>query len=249
MLIEIAGLVLGALPLFISAAEHYRDSFALVKRALKKKQFPQQYKDELALQRTLLCLYIKAVVGKTSLLLATQAELVDDFQGDAWRRPEVVKELSNELGKASQPFITLLTSILRLWRSNSGLMVAAVVRQMTMSQVPYLFRVPAQQLTFDKVHKPQQLYLEAVTDTSESAREHIWSRTKFSWKHADRLNLLAELKSYNSALKKLGTAVNHAKPYERKQQTRRANTTFRLPADTERLYEVICKACSCQPLK
>jgi hypothetical protein len=109
--IEIVGLVLGALPLFISAAEHYRDSVDFVKRALKKKQFLKQYKDELDIQRTLLCLYIKGAVGRTTLPPKTQAQLIDELDGDAWQRPEVIKELSNELGDAYQPFVALLIKI------------------------------------------------------------------------------------------------------------------------------------------
>ncbi|KIW30686.1 hypothetical protein, variant [Cladophialophora immunda] len=61
--------------------------------------------------------------------------------------------------------------------------------------------------------------------------------------------MLAELKSYNVSLEKLGSTANHVKPYERKQQVRRAHTTFQLRGDSEKLYKVICRACNCQPLK
>lgn len=109
--IEIVGLVLGALPLFLSAAEHYKTGLDFARRAMKKHQFVAVYRDELALQQTLLNLYIKAVVGKTRLSPAVQSELLDNPAQDVWQRPEVVAELTRELGEAYQPFICLLTRI------------------------------------------------------------------------------------------------------------------------------------------
>ncbi len=109
--IEIVGVVLGAVPLFISAAEHCHESLEFVKRAVNKKKFVKEYNDELDLQRTLLCLYIQAAVGRTALPPTTQAELIDNPGGDVWQNPEVVKELSDELGDAYQTFVGLMTRI------------------------------------------------------------------------------------------------------------------------------------------
>lgn len=109
--IEIVGVVLGALPLFLSAAEHYKSGLDFARRAIKKHQFVAVYRDELAVQQTLLNLYIKAVVGRTRLSPAVQSELLDSPGQDVWRRPEVVAELTRELGEAYQPFISLLTRI------------------------------------------------------------------------------------------------------------------------------------------
>jgi hypothetical protein len=109
--IEIAGLILGVLPLFISAAEHYKEGIGFVKKAIKKELFVNQYKDELTQQRTLLSLYIKAVVGRTSLSPQLQSQLVDNPENDAWRKPEVVKEITAELGSAHQRFLDILARI------------------------------------------------------------------------------------------------------------------------------------------
>jgi hypothetical protein len=109
--IEILGVVLGALPLFISAAEHYRDGLGFVRRARRKHKFITQYRDELLEQRTLLGLYIKAVVGSTDLPARTQAELIDKPDGEAWRMSDVVKELSKALGDAYQRFLVLMNEI------------------------------------------------------------------------------------------------------------------------------------------
>jgi hypothetical protein len=75
----------------------------------------------------------------------------------------------------------------------------------------------------------------------------VFGRIKFSWKHHERDLLLFELKAYNRSLEKLGSASNHAKPYERKQQMRRVHASFELRDEIERLYQVICKACTCKP--
>ena len=109
--VEAVGFVLAVLPLFISAAEHYRDGLGFVKRAIRRKDFIIQYKDELALQRTLLALYIKAVIGKTTLSPSTQSELVDNPIGTSWQRREVVSQLSEELGEAHLPFVSLISRI------------------------------------------------------------------------------------------------------------------------------------------
>jgi len=77
----------------------------------------------------------------------------------------------------------------------------------------------------------------------------VWNRIEFSWRHPQRESLLNELKDYTERLLRLSSAANGAKPYERKQQTRKAHATFELRDDAEKLYKVMCKACSCQPLR
>ncbi|OQU99480.1 hypothetical protein CLAIMM_05110 [Cladophialophora immunda] len=214
--IEIVGLVLGAVPLFISVAEHYRGALQFIIRAIHQKQFIKQYKDELELQRTLLCLYVKAVVGRTDLPPEAQAELIDHPDGNAWRRPNVVKELRNELKDAYQPFIALLVMICTTL-AKQILTDDATVDNSTKDEL---------------VNKLEKLCLDAAQQDA-SGQQDVWKR----------------IKSYNVSLEKLGSTANHVKPYERKQQVRRAHTTFQLRGDSEKLYKVICRACNCQPLK
>ena len=104
-------LFLLALPLFLAAADSYKKSLDFAHRALKKHEFVDQYQDELQLQRTLLNLYIKAVVGRSALNPTLQAELVDKPAQDAWQKDEVVQKLTKELGEAYQPFVGLLSRI------------------------------------------------------------------------------------------------------------------------------------------
>jgi hypothetical protein len=103
-------------------------------------------------------------------------------------------------------------------------------------------------LTTDKLENLRNLCLDAEKG-EESSRPEFWKRLKFSWHHPERVSLLAELKSYNASLDKLGRAAHRAKPYERKQQATRAHATFKLRDDAERLYQVISNACNCQSLR
>ena len=97
----------------------------------------------------------------------------------------------------------------------------------------------------------QALCLDAakVARSSDSEKTQIWGRLKFSWKHSERTALLLELKACNADLEKLSKALDGAKLYERKQQSRRAHETFELRDATEQLYRIMCKACNCQPSK
>jgi hypothetical protein len=105
--IEIAGLVLAVIPLFIAAAEQIQ-GHTKSKKAIKDAAFAGSYKLKLTQQQTLLRLYIKSVIGRTSLSASIQAELVDDLRGEIWERPEVVKAITQELGDAHQSFVELL---------------------------------------------------------------------------------------------------------------------------------------------
>ena len=107
---EVVGLLLAVIPLFIAAAEHSQGS-TKSKRVIKDGAFANSYKVKLTQQQTLLSLYIKSVVGRTSLSSRTQAELVDDPNDEAWERPEVIKAISLELGDAHEPFVELLKRV------------------------------------------------------------------------------------------------------------------------------------------
>ena len=106
--IEVVGLLLAVLPIIISAAEHVKGGTFSSKRGLKDSLFAEGCKVKLTQQKTLLRLYIQAVVGKTSLSPSTQAALVDDATSDVWSRPEVVQAISQELGEAYGLFKELL---------------------------------------------------------------------------------------------------------------------------------------------
>ncbi|KAK7892627.1 hypothetical protein LTR67_006862 [Exophiala xenobiotica] len=229
--IEIVGIALGVLPLFISAAEHYRDGLGFVRRAIKKHTFIAQYRDELIAQRALLGLYIKEILERTGLPAKTQADLIEKPDGDSWRKAEVVRELSKELGDAYGPFVGVLTKIC--------VILAKQIKSIEVTEPT---------LTDDEL-RLQDLCIEAAKPevATKAGPKDVWARIKFSMKHYERDILLAELKEYNRTLEKLGSASNRAKAYERKQQMRKIHASFELREEIERLYQAMCKACSCQP--
>ncbi|KAL9615843.1 MAG: hypothetical protein Q9160_009215 [Pyrenula sp. 1 TL-2023] len=232
--IEIAGLVLAVLPLFISAAEHYRDGLGLLKRLIRRKEFIMQYKDELVLQRTFMSLYIKAAVGRTALPPLTQLELVDNPDGTCWQTPAVVSELKKSLGDAHIPFVNLISRV-----------CALLVKHIKLDDP----KGPT--AGADVVQQLRALRLDDTKPTSSTGpeRKELWERLKFSWKHSERTSLLMDFRNCNADLEKLNKAMDGARPYERKQQSRRAHETFKLREATEQLYRTMCTACSCQPSK
>lgn len=108
--IEIAGIVLAVIPLFIAAAEHLQSDTSS-KKAIKDGYFAGTYRLKLTQQQTLLGLYVKGIVGRTSLPSRVQAELVDDLGGAIWERADVIEAIGNELGDARQPFLDLLKQV------------------------------------------------------------------------------------------------------------------------------------------
>lgn len=103
--IEIAGLILAVIPLFLAAADHIQGN-TKSKKAIKVAAFAGSYKLKLTQQQTLLGLYIKGVIGRTSLPASAQAELIDDLRGEIWERSEIVKAISQELGDAHKPLLS-----------------------------------------------------------------------------------------------------------------------------------------------
>lgn len=112
--VEVAGIVLAVLPLFISAAEHYKGGIGIVKKAMKKELFAAQYKDELTQQKALLVMYIKGVIGRTNISPQTQLALINDPMGEFWKVPQVIKQISAELDEAYEPFLNAVSRICKV---------------------------------------------------------------------------------------------------------------------------------------
>lgn len=95
---EIAGIVLGVIPLFISAAEQYRNGLNTVDKFLKKEQILNLYIQELETHKVLLRLQLETVIGSTNLPAKTQQELVDNTISPLWQHPDVQAQLRQNLG-------------------------------------------------------------------------------------------------------------------------------------------------------
>ena len=112
--IEVAGLVLAVIPLFISAAEHYREGSHFFTRIFGKKRVLNRYVDDLNLQSTFLRLYLERLVGNSNLSASLQAKLVAEPGGEDWRSPTVVKGLTQNLGDAHGPFMKVLDNLIKV---------------------------------------------------------------------------------------------------------------------------------------
>lgn len=108
--IEIAGVILGVIPLLIAAAEQIKGSRES-RKAIRTSVHAGPYKTKLTQQQTLLRLYLKEIVARTSLSADEQAELITEPSGDSWAQPHVVKAISEELGEAYDPFVDLLSRL------------------------------------------------------------------------------------------------------------------------------------------
>ena len=91
--IEIAGLILAVIPIFVAAAEHLQ-----AKKGSKTASRARSFKGKLNYQKTLLDLYLKGLVGRTSLSPRVKCDLIDEPTGELWKDPDIVKALSQELG-------------------------------------------------------------------------------------------------------------------------------------------------------
>ena len=106
--IETAGLVLAAIPLFIAAAEHYRDGLGTIHKFFRKERILELYIDELNLQDTYPRLHLQRLLGDTEISAAVQEKLASDPAGPEWQRADVKKELEGNLGRAYEPFTRIL---------------------------------------------------------------------------------------------------------------------------------------------
>lgn len=120
--IEVAGIILAVIPLFISAAEHYRAGLDTGKRCWNKDRILLQYREELEFQRTYLILNLKAmlvdvdleIVEKEALIGVTDTDIESSRPvpalNDVWEQPHVKKKLISRLGEAHDSFVSLLQS-------------------------------------------------------------------------------------------------------------------------------------------
>ena len=114
-----AGLLLAVIPLFISAAEHYREGLDAGKRCWNKDRILRQYRVELEFQRVYLLLNLKALLVDVDLDFAVKEALIGTSDTDpessktipalneAWEKPYVKKKLVQRLGEAHDSFVAL----------------------------------------------------------------------------------------------------------------------------------------------
>ncbi len=118
--IEVAGLLLAVIPLFISAAEHYREGLDAGKRCWNKDRVLRQYRVELEFQRVYLVLNLKALLVDVDLDFTEKEALIGASEtqpqssktvpalNDVWEQSHVKVKLVQRLGEAHESFVSLL---------------------------------------------------------------------------------------------------------------------------------------------
>lgn len=107
---EVAGLVLGAIPLVIQGLEIYLEGIKTVKRCWKYagtvSNLAKTLATEKAIYRNNCILLLQDLVSDEELAL-----LLKDPGGPLWREKDLEKKLTEALGDSFQPYITTLSSM------------------------------------------------------------------------------------------------------------------------------------------
>ena len=116
--IEVAGLVLAVIPLFISAAEHYRDGLDAVDKIWQKERILQQYLEELETQQSYLIMGLQGLLVEVDLDYKIKESLVGNTATDlnestlayseAWEQPHVRQKLEQRFRGGYKPFVFLM---------------------------------------------------------------------------------------------------------------------------------------------
>jgi hypothetical protein len=108
--IEIAGLVLGAIPLVLASLEFYADGIAVTKRYLK---FKHEFKSMLVELKTENTMCINSI---TMLLIGVvkpkeMNDFLEDPCGDKWKDPKFEKKLKERLGTTYESYLDTITEM------------------------------------------------------------------------------------------------------------------------------------------
>ncbi|KAK1511975.1 hypothetical protein CTAM01_00905 [Colletotrichum tamarilloi] len=107
---EVAGLVLGAVPLVISALEHYEDIIEPAKAFFQWKGQLSQMIRKLYMEHTLFEMNLELLLRRT-VINDDLLEMVADPQNELWKSKELVADLKRDLGKAYNPSMDTVTEM------------------------------------------------------------------------------------------------------------------------------------------
>ena len=113
--IEVAGLVLAVIPLFISVAEHYRDGLDAVDKIWQKERVLQQYLGELETQQSYLIMGLQGLLADVDLDYKIKESLIGNTAAEpngstlayseAWEQPQVRQKLEQRFRDGYKPFV------------------------------------------------------------------------------------------------------------------------------------------------
>ena len=109
--IEVIGLVLATIPLFISASEHYSDMQNLGKKFKHKRRTLENEVTRLGTDLAILQMSLQSFVADMRLDTVLKIKLTSDPGSGDWKRKDVQKEVASKLGHATAFFVGLMQRI------------------------------------------------------------------------------------------------------------------------------------------
>ena len=105
---EVVGVVLAVIPLFISAAEHYRDGLGSIDRFWNKERILRKYIEDLYIQQTLLRQTLQGVLVDVDIDASIKSALLEEPASNAWQKAFVQQKIAERLGPVHGAFMILL---------------------------------------------------------------------------------------------------------------------------------------------
>ncbi|KAF5020851.1 hypothetical protein F66182_7106 [Fusarium sp. NRRL 66182] len=228
---EIAGIVLGSLPLLISAAEHYQSGLDPAIAFFKWKDELKKALRELWLQHSSFQLTLRNILKEVASPSETD-EMLLDFQHELWRSSELAERLEHRLNAAYRVYIYM------------------------MKEMESCMRTLARHLDIDRNNGTLN-DLEAILEANppiESPgqgppRFEFKRRIKLTMKRKEIRNLLKEIKSCNERLDQFIEKAQKTQPAPppRPAKPKICPTVQEIQHHATRLHEILSGAWSCSP--
>jgi hypothetical protein len=110
--IEVAGIVLGAIPLLISGLEHYAEGVATIRRTFKYqaefRSLSRQLRVESGIFQNTIELLLTGCVAQDKI-----TELLESPGGKGWQNPDVADSLRQKLGRVYDVYLETVESMSR----------------------------------------------------------------------------------------------------------------------------------------
>ena len=265
--IEVVGLLLAVIPLFISAAEHYRQGLDAGKRCWNKDRVLRQYRVELEFQRVYLLLNLKALLvdvdldfnEKEALIGASETESQSLSKtvpalSEVWERPHVKAKLVQRLGEAHDSFVSLLQRVSQALLSQIAKHEALHERA---SNIKVSKSSDSSCLFIRLTDRPKEsspadcsLTLRAFHDKIKHTAglldgRALWQCIKFSWQDTERNRMILDLQDNNDKLQILLRMLQAAKPFYAEQRSSRVKDIFGVREQVRRMHQVLSQHCHC----
>ncbi|KAK4165606.1 hypothetical protein QBC43DRAFT_315519 [Cladorrhinum sp. PSN259] len=234
---EIAGIVLGAFPILISALDGYRDVAKTVGLWYNIRPEYQKCRNEVNAQRVAFIGNLKRLLLSLEIDDAKLSRMLAVPGGDEWNDPAVTHHLQARLRDSFDVFFNTIQDMEKS--------AAELHKEMAMDPDRLQQKVILSKSSELKVH------LKRALEKSNAIREYHLYRLQFSMGEATRKALFESMQRYNDRLQNIletcdaVSQAQHSREFTKRSKTRSAICGFWKHAD--RLYKTICKAwnCSC----